>query len=233
MSKIKEISVFVDESGSFATAEADPDSPYYLLCLVFHDAEDSLDAEESNLNAALSGMGLSDGFAIHAGPLIRREDDCANFDREKRIGIFRRMIIFLQKARIKYRCFKIDKRYDSRIEAIHDTILQGLVNFLVAHRDDFNSYDKIRVYYDDGQSQITKLLKEAFLIYSSRTEFVSNVVPSRYRLFQVADVACTIELVNAKLESGHRMTLSEDRFFGGTKNFRKNYLKPLLRKLYE
>ena len=30
MAKIKEISVFVDESGSFSPLEADPESPYYL-----------------------------------------------------------------------------------------------------------------------------------------------------------------------------------------------------------
>ena len=142
------------------------------------------------------------------------------------------MMIFVQKAKIKYRCFRIFKPYNSKPDAIHDVILQDLVNFLVTHRDDFNLCDRIKVYYDGGQYQVSALLKEAFAIFSSKVEYVPDVVPSRYRLFQAADVICTLELVKAKIENGGTMTVSEDRFFGGEKNFKKNYLKPVLRKLW-
>ena len=79
---------------------------------------------------------------------------------------------------------------------------------------------------------MTSLLKEAFTIFSSKVEFISGVSPSRYRLFQAADVICTLELVKAKLSNNGKMTDSEDRFFGGVKNFKKNYLKLLSRKEY-
>ena len=92
--------------------------------------------------------------------------------------------------------------------------------------------DQIKVYYDNGQAQVTSLLKEAFAIYSSRVEFTPNVVPTRYRLFQAADAISMLELVKAKLLENGAITESEDRFFGGVKNFRKNYLKPLSRKEY-
>ena len=52
-------------------------------------------------------------------------------------------------------------------------------------------------------------------------------------LFQVADVICTLELVKAKLLANGSVSESEDRFFGGIKNFKKNYLKPLTRKEYK
>ena len=85
MARVKEISVFVDESGSFAPLEADPVSPYYLLCMVFHDQEDDIAAEVERLSDALQTIGLNRDHAIHAGPLIRREDEYANMPREQRI----------------------------------------------------------------------------------------------------------------------------------------------------
>ena len=97
MTNVKEISVFVDESGSFAPLEADPASPYYLLCMVFHNQEDDISAEVERLADALQAIGLDRDHTIHAGPLIRREDEYANMPRERRIGIFRRMMVFLQR----------------------------------------------------------------------------------------------------------------------------------------
>jgi len=233
MANIKEISVFVDESGSFAPAEADPNSPHYLLCMVFHDQADDISQEVSKLSETLSTLGLDPNHTVHAGPMIRREDEYQFMPREQRIRIFRRMMIFIQKARFKYRCFNLFKPYNSKRDAIHDTILQDLVNFLISHRSDFNSYDLIKIYYDNGQAQVLSLLKEAFAIYSSKVEFVQNVHPSRYRLFQAADVICTLELAKTKLLLGGSITDSEERFFGGLKNLKKNYLKPLALKEYK
>lgn len=229
---VKEISVFVDESGSFSPIEADPASPYYLLCMVFHDQDDDISAEVERLGDSLQAIGLDRDHAIHAGPLIRREDEYAEMPRERRIGIFRRMMAFIQKAKFKYRCFHMSKRYNSKQDAIHDVLLQSLVDFLIAHRDEFNACEHIKVYYDNGQQRITEILKEAFAIFSSKVQFTSDVIPSRYRLFQVADAICTLELVAHKLHEQNAISLSEDRFFGGVKNLKKNYLKPLSRKLW-
>ena len=228
----KEISVFVDESGSFSPVGTDLHSPYYLLCMVFHDQADSISQEVDRLCEAFRQTGLDANHTVHAGPMIRREDEYSLMPREIRIRIFRRMMVFIQKVRFKYRCFKLFKPYNSGEGAIHDHILQEIVAFLIAHHDDFNASEKIKIYYDNGQAQITALLREAFTIYSAKVEFATDVQPSRYRLFQVADVICTLELVKAKLLANGSLSESEDKFFGGIKNFKKNYLKPLSRKEY-
>lgn len=233
MANIKEISVFIDESGSFSSYEADPNSPHYLLCMVVHNQDDDISEEESKLQDSLQNMGLERAHTIHAGPLIRREDDYANMTREKRIGVFRRMMIFIQKAKFKYRCFRIYKPYHTNQDAIHDILLQAMLDFLVAHRDELNACDGIKIYYDNGQSQVTELLKEAFAMFSPKVCFVPQVSPNRYRLFQVADVACTLELTRAKLEEKERISISEDKFFGGVKDLKKLYLKPLSKKLWQ
>ena len=48
------------------------------------------------------------------------------------------------------------------------------------------------ILYDNGQHELAAILKEAFAIYASRTQFVKDVSPERYKLFQVADLACTL-----------------------------------------
>ena len=71
----KEISVFVDESGSFAPARTDLHSPYYLLCMVFHDQTDDLANEIERLREAFRQSGLDADISVHAGPMIRREEE--------------------------------------------------------------------------------------------------------------------------------------------------------------
>ena len=153
-----------------------------------------------------------------------------NMSREERRGIMRRMFVFTQKANITYRCFEIDKHFNTKDTAIHDSLLQQLLAFLVGNVSEFNSYDKLKVYYDNGQEQVSRLLREAFALFSARVEFVPDVSPDSYRLFQAADLACTLELVKAKLQATGKLSESENAFFGGAKSFRKNYLKMLERK---
>ena len=230
MSRVKEISVFVDESGSFVPLGEDVMSPYYLLCMVFHDQGKDIKDEINRLEDSLQQMGLDRNHCVHAGPLIRREQCYEHMSREERRGIFQHMLAFFRRTNISYRCFKVNKRNNTKQGAIHDTLLRQIVEFLIVNCGEFDSYDKLKIYYDNGQSQVKDLLKEAFAIYSAKTEFVASVLPSRYRLFQAADLACTLELIKMKLDDCGAISLSENAFFGGIKALRKGYLKPLSHK---
>lgn len=223
--RTREISVFIDESGSY-----EPDrrsSRFYLVCMVFHDQDIDISTEIEKLEVSLANMGLDRLHCVHAGPLIRREKEYDKMNRETRRGIFRRMFLFLHKANISYKCFVIDKNFISMSQDVHDSLLQQIVRFLLSKSDELSSFDKLKVYYDNGQSKLTSILKEAFSLFASRTEFIPDVEPARYRLFQVADIACTLELARVKLLSQDGLSESEIAFFGGAKNFRKNYLKLL------
>ena len=66
------------------------------------------------------------------------------------------------------------KKYNSRQDAIHDVLLQDLLDFLISHREDFNACEHIKIYYDNGQVQVTSILKEASAIFSSKVEVVSG-----------------------------------------------------------
>jgi hypothetical protein len=84
------------------------------------------------------------------------------------------------------------------------------------------------IYYDNGQVELSKV------IYSAINEFphkfqVKKIEPEeckRYKLSQVADLICTIELVEQKRQT-NGFSKSEARFFGSDRDFQKNYLKQL------
>ena len=46
-----------------------------------------------------------------------------------------------------------------------------------------------------------------------------------YRLFPLADLVCTLNMISLKLNSGMKMSRSETKFFGGPKAFKHNILR--------
>ncbi|MBQ5361769.1 MAG: hypothetical protein IIU63_00335, partial [Clostridia bacterium] len=89
----------------------------------------------------------------------------------------------------------------------------------------FMNFDRIVVYYDNGQIELSKLLASVFAILLPQAEF-RKVIPTDYRLFQVADLFCTLELICLKDEH-HILSKSEQSFFGSMRDMRKNYMKPI------
>ena len=224
--RTKEISIFVDESGSFEPDEAS--SRFYLICFVMHDQSDDIQLWLDNLEESFSAFPRPAVDCIHLGPLIRREQPYSTLPMEVRQSIFRKMMAFVRKAEISYKCFIIDKHFDSADTAVHDKLLQAITRFLIDNSKTFNSFDALKVYYDNGQSQVKALLKEAFAMFSSIVEFVPDVHPSSYRLFQAADLICTLELIAAKPEG--TMTESEKRFFGSRRVFMRDIFRQIKRK---
>jgi len=226
----KEVSVFVDESGSF---DSSPDpSRYYIVCLVFHDQGTPIAADLAELGRHLVELGLPEDHCVHAGPLIRREQDYVTMSRDERRLIFTRMLAFVRHLDITYRCFFVDKKFITKTEAIQGELLNQMAAFLLENRSVFDGYDKLKVYYDDGQAQVKDLLKSAFAPFSSKTEFVPEVAPERYRLFQAADLLCTLELTRIKLEVEHQISVSEKKFFVSIQNLKKHYLKQISSKCW-
>ena len=78
---------------------------------------------------------------------------------------------------------------------------------------------------------MNKLLASVFAVMLPQVEF-RKVIPADYRLFQVADLFCTLELVSLKDER-HIMSKSEEAFFGSMRDMKKNYLKPMYKKRFK
>ncbi len=61
----------------------------------------------------------------------------------------------------------------------------------------FQSFDRIIVYYDNGQKEVTNLVNAVFNSFLDAD--VRKVRPCDHCPFQAADMACAVELLDAKL----------------------------------
>ena len=222
---MKELSVFVDESGNFG--EYDYRAPFYIISLVFHDQTNDISKDLYYLEQELSYLGLP-SHCIHAGPIIRSEDDYKGMLLENRRKILMSLMFFVRHINFSYKTIFIDKKHirdsvesSGKLSKQLSTLIRNNINL-------FCSYDLIKIYYDNGQVEVTKILSSVFNAFLENVEF-RKVIPSQYRLFQVADLICTLKLTELKYLN-HSLSKSEKVFFEDGRTLKKNYLKPLLKK---
>ena len=219
------LSIFVDESGRFQ--HPDEDSRFYILSMVLHDQDVDISGEVNSLETRFRMMHL-ERLCFHAGPLIRQEKVFAVMDRSFRYRIMAAMLAFARKVDFKYHCLVVDKRFVTSSAQIVQRLGNGMREFLSARRGALSNFDRVKVYYDCGQSPVTNLLHNTFVeIPDVKMEFAQAVRPEKYRLFQLADLVCTVKLIEKKLECGEGMSSSEFAFFGGGKSFKHNVLRYL------
>ena len=222
------LSIFVDESGRFQ--HPDEGSRFYILGMLFHDQSHDIASLVEDLELAEAELGL-ENHCFHAGPLIRKEKGYGILSRSFRGRIFSRMMAFASRVNFKYRCLSVDKKFIDSASQIVDRLRSSLLEFIDSYRNALSSFDHVKVYYDCGQSPVTNLLQKTFHEAFGRVvEFKQGVRPSQYRLFQIADLVCTLHLIELRLAHGIPMTQSELRFFGGPRDFKRNILKKIKRK---
>ena len=219
----KTLSIFVDESGNFHFPDAE--SRFYIIGMVFHDQSIDISSEIARLERSDAEIGLQ-GHCFHAGPLIRREKNYSMLSRQLRGRIFSRMMAFARRVDYRYHCLSVDKKFIDNPSQILERLKTELEAFIAEHGDFIRSLGKVKIYYDCGQSPVTSMLHEVFEDGIGRNvEFANAVKPSRYRLFQLADLICTLHLVELKLRAGVKLSHSENQFFGGPRMFLHNILR--------
>lgn len=95
------LSCFIDETGDFG--DYDYHCPYYMISAVLHDQNISIESELNNLEKYLSNIGYTH-HAIHAGPLIRRENDYEDLSIEERKKLFNLLFNFTRRIPIHFFC---------------------------------------------------------------------------------------------------------------------------------
>ncbi len=222
---MKELSIFVDESGDFG--EYDFHSPYYIISLVFHDQANSIENDLRKLEIEMEYIGWPN-HCVHAGPVIRSEQEYKNCSLEERQKILKRIMSFTRNVKVQYKSIYIEKKNISDSIEATGKLSKQLAIFLRSNMELFLGYDTIKIYYDNGQTEVTRILSSVFNALLDNVEF-RKVIPSDYRLFQVADLICTLKLTELKMNS-HLLSKSEKYFFKDKRTLSKNYLKPLASK---
>jgi hypothetical protein len=225
---MKELSVFIDESGCFGLYE--PHSPFYIVALVFHDQSNDISSDLLRLHNYINRRGIPD-YTVHAGPLIRRDNEYREFSLFERKNIFDCLFHFVRTVDIKYNSFYVEKRQLIDELDLNIRITKQLSSFLFSHIEAFAQYDRIAVYYDYGQMELTKILTSVFNTVLNNVEF-KKVTPGNYKLFQAADMICTLELLALKVER-KMLSKSELAFFTSARNLKKTYLRAIYKKRFE
>ncbi len=217
-----ELSIFVDESGDFG--EYDYHAPYYIISLVFHNQNNDIQSDLEHFENELAHLNLPN-HCVHAGPIIRSEEEYKGMSLDERRKILKRLMAFIRHINISYKTIYIEKKHiTDSVEAI-GKLSKQLSSIIRENIDLFCSFDVVKIYYDNGQVEVTRVLSSVFNALLENVEF-RKVIPSQYRLFQVADLICTLKLTELKLEN-HTLSKSEKTFFENERTLKKNYLKPI------
>lgn len=227
-SELSTLSVFIDESGDFGPYSCH--SPYYIITLMLHDQSKSIDDQVEHLRTHVSEMGFAENHAIHSAPLIRREKDYALMDLPSRRKLFRHLLTFLRLCDISYKAFVFEKREFPDHDSLVSRMSREVGSFVKDNLAYFQDFDEIIVYYDGGQKEITNIINAVFNVLLDAE--IRRVTPSDYRLFQAADMACTLELLDLKYHS-KSLSASEREFFRGERNLHKNNLKTAYAKRFD
>ena len=92
----------------------------------------------------------------------------------------------------------------------------------------FQGFEKVILYYDNGQHELNRILNTVLATQLADYD-VRKVIPNEYRLFQVADLICTLELLKVKVECG-KLSNSEERIFHSIRDLKKDFLKGIHKK---
>ena len=223
---MKELSIFVDESGDFG--EYTQHAPYYIITMVFHDQSNDISSDIIKLNKALRQIGYGDEQAVHTEPLIRREHPYQYFQPNERRAIFSKLYYFTLNSEIKYKSFVFRKAEYENSFKLEARMARDLSQFIRENLSYFQGFEKVILYYDNGQHELNRILNTVLATQLADYD-VRKVIPNEYRLFQVADLICTLELLKVKVECG-KLSNSEERIFHSVRDLKKDFLKGIHKK---
>lgn len=222
------LSIFVDESGDFGPY--DTKTPYYIITMLIHDQAKDIHGHVQSLDNKIQSLGYEKGFVIHTAPLIRREDVFANEPPNKRRSLFASLFFFTIKSPIQYKTFIFEKKFFPDAFSLEGRMAKELSSFIRNNIAFFQKFENVVLYYDNGQTELNRILN---LVLSTELSTYSykKVSPKDYKLFQVADLICTLKLLDLKCEHGE-LSRSEQLIFHSKRELRRQFIKPILKKRF-
>lgn len=201
----------------------------YLLTLVAHDQSESIADRIEAYERSLAQRGLPD-IPFHAGPLMNGHEAYESLGLEVRKALLVSFNVLVQRLPVQYATFGYRRDEVSTDEALSTGTRRDISAFIFDNLSFFQDFDKVKVYYDDGQAVVSRALHASVEFALARE--ASLFKKTRYsdcRLSQVADHLCAVELAALKYEGGEQ-TSTDDKFFGGIGAFKRNFLKQARRK---
>ena len=218
----RKLSVFIDESGDLG--EYNEVTEFYVISFVFHDQSNDISNQIEKLTNSMKEYS-TEAFAIHTEPLIRREEIYTDMLPEDRRNIFTKLFFFSMATNIRFKAFVFSKKHFKNPDVLLKQINRGIFDYFYSMKDFFPKYDEVVVYYDNGQLPIKYTIQTIFSLLFDNFE-MRKVLPVDYKLFQTADMLCTMYLMNAKYEN-HPMSHSEKWIFNSKHDFYHDFFVPI------
>lgn len=221
---MREISVFADESGDKSNS-----TRYFLLTLVFHEQSERIAEQVAIYERSLARADMPN-IPFHSEPLLNGHKVYEYLDpaqRKKLLSSFGALVRYLL---IEYATFAYRRNDFDSPDKLSERMRRDITDLFQRHLDYYQGFDRVKVYYDNAQAIVNSALYEAVKsVLAKQAVIMRRTTMTEYRLSQVADYLCTIELAaikyNAK-ESG----ATYEKFFGTVGKFKKNWLKQVRRK---
>ncbi len=214
-----ELDIYVDESGNLGNRTTN--SLYYVIGLVFKAKSSDISEEERKLEEVFSLLGYPN-HCFHTGPLIHGDGDYSYTSLTIRQKLMRYFFAFYRKIDIAHKEFFVEKKNLDE-EEIHLRLAKEIRMFVTENLKYLTLFQKINIFYDNGQIIVSELLIEEFKSVLSNVE-IHKVKPSSCRLFQVADFVCTLRWLSIKAQH-YALSKTEQMFFEGKRNLIKKYIK--------
>lgn len=222
MIRIKRLNIFIDESGDFGFVKGS--SELYAVSFTIHESNDSISSELEYLNERLNNLKYNG--MLHLAFLIAKRDDYASFNLEQRQKIFWTIFNFARKVPVKLKTIILDKRYMNSKSQLNKAISIEINNFINENKKYLDSFDKIVIYYDNGQETLATILDIVFAT-NEKVERRVEFDHTKKRLFQVSDMLTFIDKLDYKFNNNMDFTKAEKYFFS---NSEIQYIKRKLKK---
>lgn len=222
---MSELSILIDESGDFGETRDVRD--YYLVTFVFHDQSKDITPEIKKLEENVRLLKHSIEY-IHTGPIIRKEDIFQSYSLDERRKMIYTIFNFAIKCPVQYYTVAIKRKEASDRVQLAGKLGKAINQMLTENQEFIGAFEKVIVYYDGGQKELSSILNAIFSIQLSNVEF-RKADPREYRLLQVADFFCSIELLRIKRNES-RLSKGETQFFYKPNELKKTFIKGIEKK---
>lgn len=143
-------------------------------------------------------------------------------ERKRLLSAFR---VFFRHLPVRYGLVVLRTREYATLADVEAAMKRRIVDFLFDNLAYFQTFDSVKIYYDDGQQSIAAALHKAIDYALSKNAVTYRPASAvDYRLSQAADYICTAELTALKYQA-KASTATDEKFFGSWSQFKKGVLK--------
>mgnify|MGYP001864068631 FL=1 len=148
---------------------------------------------------------------IHTADLIRNKGDYKYLSINQRQSIFNSLFVFTKRSPIKLKSIIVSKKYTDTYKLLKKQLTIELNELVSNNYKFFQKFDKIKIYYDNGQSQLTSILEDVFKNFN--ISFISDFDKIKEKLFQVADMLTFMDKYYYKFKHKLYISKNEKIFF--------------------